>query len=132
MSLYYNYGVKEIFGIRWGYKGIYTDIKHNWLRLLPKEIKNIHKSGGTILGSSRGGFDADKILDSLIEQKVNMVYVIGGDGTHRGIHALIKRSQDRQTRIAFIGVPKTIDNDIPIIDRSFGFNTATEVAVKMI
>lgn len=65
MTLHYNYEVKDIFGIKWGYKGFYTDTKNNWIKLTPELVKNIHKEGGTILGSSRGGFDADKILDSL-------------------------------------------------------------------
>ena len=59
------------------------------MKLEPKVVKNIHKLGGTILGSSRGGFDADKILNSLVEKGINQVYLIGGDGTHRGINALI-------------------------------------------
>ncbi len=70
MCLHYNYEVKEIYGIKWGYKGFYTDVDKNWVRLTTEIVKNIHKEGGTILGSSRGGFDADKILDSLIEKKI--------------------------------------------------------------
>ncbi len=85
-----------------------------------------------MLGSSRGGFDADKILNSFVENGVNQVYVIGGDGTHRGINALIKRAVERDIVISFAGIPKTIDNDIPLIDYSFGFNTSVEVASTMI
>ena len=96
MTLHYNYEVKEIFGIKWGYKGFYTDIKNNWIKLTPELVKNIHKEGGTILGSSRGGFDAEKILDSLLEQGITQVYIIGGDGTHRGIDALMRRAKERQ------------------------------------
>ena len=70
MTLHYNYEVKDIFGIKWGYKGFYTDIQNNWIKLTPELVKNIHKEGGTILGSSRGGFDADKILDSLQQQEI--------------------------------------------------------------
>ena len=102
------------------------------MRLTPQEVTHIHKSGGTILGSSRGGFDADKILDSFVEQGINQVYLIGGDGTHRGINALIQRARERNIVIGFAGIPKTIDNDIPLIDYSFGFNTSVEVASEMI
>jgi 6-phosphofructokinase 1 len=70
MTLHYNYEVKEIYGIKWGYKGFYTDIETNWVRLTPGLVKNIHRQGGTMLGSSRGGFDADKILDSLKERGI--------------------------------------------------------------
>ena len=128
MCLHYNYEVKEIYGIKWGYKGCYTDVDNNWLKLNPSSVKQIHKYGGTILGSSRGGFDADKILNSFVERGINQVYLIGGDGTHRGINALIQRARERDIVISFAGIPKTIDNDIPLIDYSFGFNTSVEVA----
>lgn len=128
MCLTYNYEVGEIYGIKWGYKGCYTDVENNWVKLTPSLVKHIHKAGGTILGSSRGGFDADKILNSFVEAGVNQVYLIGGDGTHRGINALIERAKERNVVISFAGIPKTIDNDIPLIDYSFGFNTSVEIA----
>ena len=84
------------------------------------------------MGSSRGGFDADKMLDSFRAKGITQVYVIGGDGTHRGINGLIKRSAERDMVMSFAGIPKTIDNDIPLIDYSFGFNTSVEVASTMI
>ena len=71
MCLHFNYEVKEIYGINWGYKGFYTDVDKNWVRLTPQVVKNLHKQGGTLLGSSRGGFDAKKILDSLTERGIN-------------------------------------------------------------
>jgi 6-phosphofructokinase 1 len=71
MTLHFNYECPEIWGIQWGYKGFYTDIEKNWVKLEPKLVKNIHKLGGTILGSSRGGFDADKIIDELSKKKIN-------------------------------------------------------------
>lgn len=128
MCLHFNYEVKEIYGINWGYKGFYTDVDKNWVRLTPQVVKNLHKQGGTLLGSSRGGFDAKKILDSLTERGINQVYLIGGDGTHRGINALIAAAKERGVAISFAGIPKTIDNDIPLIDYSFGFNTCVEIA----
>jgi len=127
-----NYKINTVYGIRWGYKGFYTDKEKNWTALTPEVVKNIHKQGGTILGSSRGGFEAEKILDSLKESEINMVFVIGGDGTHRGIDALIKAAIERGQVIQIIGVPKTIDNDIPLIDNSFGYNTSVEVAARMV
>jgi 6-phosphofructokinase 1 len=131
MSLYYNYEAKEIWGVKWGYKGFYSG-DDNWMRLDPKVVKNIHKQGGTILGSSRGGFDGEKILAALSERGINQVYVIGGDGTHRGVNALIQKAIEKKLMISFVGIPKTIDNDIPLIDSSFGFNTSCEVAARMI
>ena len=132
MSLWFNYEVKDIYGIKWGYKGFYSDTENNWVKLGPKDVKDIHKLGGTILGSSRGGFDGDKILAELERRGVNQVYIIGGDGTHRGINALSLLAAERGLGITFAGIPKTIDNDIPIIDSSFGFATSCEVAAQMI
>ena len=132
MSLWFNYEVREIYGIKWGYKGFYTDVEENWKKLTPSDVSDIHKDGGTFLGSSRGGFDGDKIINSLLERGVSQVYIIGGDGTHRGINALSEMAAERGVEIAFAGIPKTIDNDIPIIDSSFGFATSCEVAAEMI
>ena len=47
-------------------------------------MNDIHKRGGTILGTSRGGHDTKKIVDSIQERGINQVYIIGGDGTQRG------------------------------------------------
>lgn len=132
MTLYYSYEVKEIYGIKWGFKGIYTEPEKNWIKLTPASVGRIHKEGGTILGSSRGNVGADVLIDALVAQGINQVYCVGGDGTHRGIYALAKRALERQIVISFAGVPKTIDNDIPLIDFSFGFNSSVEVATKMI
>jgi 6-phosphofructokinase 1 len=85
--LEYEYGVKEIWGIRWGYRGFYEDPNH-WVRLDAKEVQGIQDLGGTILGSSRGGFDGPKMIKALQEKGINQLYVIGGDGTHRGINNL--------------------------------------------
>lgn len=84
------------------------------------------------MGSSRGGFDKDKIVDNLIKNGITHVYCLGGDGTHRGIQALFNEVRHRKLNISVVGIPKTIDNDIPIIDKSFGFETSVEEAVKAI
>lgn len=91
---------------------------------------NIHKQGGTMLGSSRGGFDGDKILAQLLKKGIQQVYIVGGDGTHRGIYALSKLAEERGLKICFAGIPKTIDNDIPIIESSFGFSTSVDIATE--
>jgi len=131
MSLYFNYGVRTIYGIKWGYSGFYMH-EESWITLDPKYVADIHLQGGTILGTSRGGFDGVKITDSIEAKGINMIFSIGGDGTHRGIMALSKEFQKRNLKIVLAGIPKTIDNDIPIIDRSFGFETAIEQAVNVI
>jgi len=130
MSLWYNYGVRNIFGIQWGFEGFYDGTE--WINLSPLIVRDIHLMGGTFLGTSRGGFSREKIVNSLIEKGVNMVFAIGGDGTHRGIDDLYKEIKKRNLKIVICGIPKTIDNDIPFIDRSFGFESAVEQAVKVI
>jgi len=127
--LYYNYRVKSVYGIRYGHKGFYT---YEWEELTPEKVLNIHHLGGSILGSSRGGFDVDKILDAVQKNGINQIYCIGGDGTHRSIYELYKEISKRKLRITIAGVPKTIDNDIPIIDKSFGFESAVEEATRAI
>ncbi len=129
MCMHYVYGMKRgsVFGIPCGYKGFYDGAE--WRVLDPDSVSAIHEQGGTVLGSSRGGFDLDRILDALEKRGINMVFLIGGDGTHRGALALLRGATARRMRLSVVGVPKTIDNDIDIIDRSFGFDTAVEQAV---
>ena len=130
MSLWYNYGVRQVYGIQWGFEGFYDGSE--WVNLQPLCVRDIHLLGGTFLGTSRGGFDAGKIIDSVEENGVNMIFAIGGDGTHKGIEALHKEISKRKLKIIICGIPKTIDNDIPYIDRSFGFESSVEQAVKVI
>lgn len=130
MSSWYNYGVRKIFGIKWGYEGAQSD--EDWIELTPEKVRDIHREGGTILGTSRCEFNAKSIADKLIKNGVNVYYSIGGDGTHRGLQSLADELNSRGIKISLCGIPKTIDNDIPLIDRSFGFETAIEEAVKVI
>lgn len=130
MSLRYNYGVQDIYGIKWGYGGFYDD--ESWIKLNPDDVKEIHTQGGTVLGTSRGGFDGEKIANEMIKRGVNMGFFIGGDGTHRGIKALTKVFKQKKEKVVLVGIPKTIDNDIPIIDRSFGLETAVAESVHVI
>ena len=128
MSLFYNYKVKTVYGIQFGYRGFY---QYDWLELTPEKVKTIHHLGGTILGSSRGGFDLDKIIEGLDARRVNQLYVIGGDGTHYGMQKIQAEVAKRGIKLAVCGLPKTIDNDIPIIDKSFGFETSVEVRINV-
>lgn len=91
-------------------------------------VENIHHAGGTFLASSRGGFDVDKIINFMDERNVTQLYVIGGDGTHRGANVIATECIKRNLNVAVVGIPKTIDNDVDLIDRSFGFTTSVEAA----
>ena len=130
MSLRYNYGVQDIFGIKWGYSGFYDD--ESWVRLTPDDVKEIHTQGGTVLGTSRGGFDGQRIAAEMLKRGINMGFFIGGDGTHRGIKELTKIFRQKKEKVMLVGIPKTIDNDIPIIDRSFGLDSAVAESVHVI
>lgn len=132
MSLHYNYKVDKVYGIKGGYQGIYTNTKENYLLLDNKIVGDIHKKGGTILGSSRGGFDLDKIVAALVDNKITMLFIIGGDGTHKGAQKIADECERLKLKISVCGIPKTIDNDIPLIDRTFGFETAVSEAVNVI
>jgi len=106
------YGCGEVYGVQNGYCGFYSGAP--WRRLTPGDVAEIHEHGGTVLGSSRGGFHLEKILNSLVERGISQLFVIGGDGTHRGAMELIKGAQARGLRLSVVGVPKTIDNDIAL------------------
>ncbi|WOL09299.1 ATP-dependent 6-phosphofructokinase 3 isoform X1 [Canna indica] len=128
-GLYDMYGVGRVLGIEGGYKGFYSC---NTINLTPKGVNDIHKRGGTILGTSRGGHDTAKIVDSIEDRDINQVYIIGGDGTQRGAALIYEEIKRRELKIAVAGIPKTIDNDIAVIDKSFGFDTAVEEAQRAI
>lgn len=128
-GLSYMYGVKSVLGIEGGYRGFYA---RNTITLTPKFVNDIHKRGGTILGASRGGHDKLKIVDSIQDRGINQVYIIGGDGTQRGASVIFEEIQRRGLKASVVGIPKTIDNDIAVIDKSFGFDTAVEEAQRAI
>ncbi|KAK8543199.1 hypothetical protein V6N12_015763 [Hibiscus sabdariffa] len=128
-GLHHMYGVNKVLGIDGGYRGFYAK---NTVYLNPKAVNDIHKRGGTILGTSRGGHDTSKIVDSIQDRGINQVYIIGGDGTQRGAALIFEEIRRRGLKVSVAGIPKTIDNDIPVIDKSFGFDTAVEEAQRAI
>ncbi|MEF2229398.1 MAG: ATP-dependent 6-phosphofructokinase [Pseudodesulfovibrio sp.] len=129
---HYNYGIRTVLGIRNGLRGFIPDYGYDVVELTPQSVSSIHHFGGTILGSSRGPQDPSAIVDSLERLNVNILFVIGGDGTMRAAKAIVDETTLRNRKIAVIGVPKTIDNDINFITRSFGFDTAVEKATEAI
>ncbi|CAI0450564.1 unnamed protein product [Linum tenue] len=128
-GLNYMYGVDDILGIVGGYRGFYSK---NTVKLTPKVVNDIHKRGGTSLLTSRGGHDTIKIVDSIQDRGINQVYIIGGDGTQKGAALIHEEVEKRGMKVAVAGIPKTIDNDIAVIDKSFGFDTAVEEAQRAI
>ncbi|KAK4838431.1 hypothetical protein QYF36_013660 [Acer negundo] len=125
------YGLRHIYGIQAGYRGFYsTDMAP--LQLNPKMVHGWHKTGGTLLQTSRGGFHLQNIVDAIQRYGFNQVYIIGGDGTMRGAVKIFDEIRRRKLNIGVVGIPKTVDNDVGIIDRSFGFQTAVEMAQQAI
>eukprot|EP00930_Biecheleria_cincta_P074046 TRINITY_DN6127_c0_g3_i2.p1 TRINITY_DN6127_c0_g3~~TRINITY_DN6127_c0_g3_i2.p1 ORF type:complete len:2608 (+),score=545.13 TRINITY_DN6127_c0_g3_i2:58-7881(+) len=124
------YGVKTIYGCKGGFK--FMTKPETWITLTPEVVENIHKEGGTILVSDRGNPPHIEIAKTLQRMNIKQYFVIGGDGTQTGAFDDFTCSQEIGHEVAIIGVPKTIDNDIPILDRSFGFNTASGEAEKAI
>jgi 6-phosphofructokinase 1 len=128
MILYYKYGVKDIVGFQFGYEGIRWADKFPPINLTPEYVSNIHEMGGTILGSSRGNQDVKIMVDKLEQLNISILFTIGGDGTLRGAHSLAEEIKRRKLMISIIGIPKTIDNDISLIQTTFGFETAVAEA----
>lgn len=133
MSLWHRYGVRRITGIQYGYRGLLPEFGIPTKELNPAEVAEIHTMGGTLLGSSRGGGEKIPLMVDAIEQmNINVLFAIGGDGTMRGALAISQEAKKRGTRLAVIGVPKTIDNDLSFCQRSFGFETAVSLAVEAV
>ncbi|MEX0290729.1 MAG: ATP-dependent 6-phosphofructokinase [Flavobacteriaceae bacterium] len=132
MALHYFYGVKRIIGVRYGYEGLIPSHGHEFIELTPDRVKDIHEFGGTMLGSSRGAQSVPEMVDTLQENEIDLLFTIGGDGTLKGANAIADEIESRGLKIAVAGIPKTIDNDIDLIDKSFGFETASEIASKIV
>jgi len=124
------YGVTEIMGFRNGFRGLVKGDPP--ITLTPDVVRDIHNRGGTILGTSRGDQDAEEMVDTLSRLDISILFVLGGDGTLRGAQKIVDAAAARGVALSVIGIPKTIDNDIPYIDHSFGFQTAFSRAAESI
>ncbi|OWV12519.1 ATP-dependent 6-phosphofructokinase [Fibrobacter sp. UWH1] len=131
-TLWFDYGVRNIFGIPYGYRGLNPKYGYSPKVLNPDVVDAIQEDGGTILGSSRGEQDPAIMVDTLMRLNINVLFCIGGDGTLRGAHAIAEEVKKRKQPISIIGIPKTIDNDLNLIDRTFGFETAVLSATDVI
>lgn len=132
LELHYCYGVRNIYGIRYGLQGFIPEYGHDFMDLTPAVVSNILEFGGSILGSSRGPQSIEKIVDSLERMNVGILFMVGGDGTLKAAIKIVDEISSRGLKISVVGIPKTIDNDIYMVSRSFGFDTAVEVATQAI
>ncbi len=132
LELHYIYGVDNVIGIPFGYQGFIPEYGHPVIDLTPERVSYIHELGGTILSSSRGQYKIEEIVDALQQLNINILFTIGGDGTLRGAQGICQEIEKRGLVTSVIGIPKTIDNDISWVEKSFGFETAVEDAAKVI
>jgi 6-phosphofructokinase 1 len=128
LSLFHHYGVNRVYGFRFGFEGLVPRYGRTPLCLTPDSVNRIHEIGGTILGSSRGAQDPAEMAKTLLDQKIEVLFAIGGDGTLRGARAIAEEATRQGSALSVIGIPKTIDNDVCFVQKTFGFETAVTEA----
>ena len=131
-TLIEEYGVEKVVGIRYGYKGLTSETKTKPIKLNSDFVDQLHSKGGTCLGSSRGNQSPVEMVDQLIEQNINLLFCIGGDGTLKGAQSIANEIMKRGLNIGVVGIPKTIDNDLSFVEKTFGFETSVEIATQII
>jgi 6-phosphofructokinase 1 len=131
-ELHHTYGIAEVLGFRGGYQGLDPARGPEPVAITSAFVDQIHHHGGTILGTSRGPVDMAVAVDNLIRRRVDILFTIGGDGTQRGGNELFRQARQRGHALSVVGIPKTIDNDIAFVARTFGYLTAAEEAVKVL
>ncbi|KAB2641911.1 MAG: ATP-dependent 6-phosphofructokinase [Verrucomicrobia bacterium] len=132
LELHHSYGVREVLGFRHGYQGLDSRRAAEPVVMTPEFVDHIHQEGGTVLGTSRGPVDTAVAVNNLIQRGVNMLFTIGGDGTQLGGNELFLEAQRRGHPLAVVGIPKTVDNDVAFVARSFGYFTAVEEASRVL
>ena len=132
LELYYGYGVRDVLGFRGGYSGLDPKCAVEPVKITPQVVDDIHQKGGTILGTSRGPVDMARAVDNLIARDINILFTVGGDGTQRGANDLYQEARRRGHALSVVGIPKTIDNDVGFVSRTFGFFSAVEEAARVL
>lgn len=132
LELHYGYAVAEVLGFRGGYGGLDAACGRDPVNITPQFVDRIHQQGGTVLESSRGPVNVARAVDNLIARGVDILFTIGGDGTQRGANDLYQEARQRGRALAVVGVPKTIDNDVAFVARTFGFTSAVEEAARVL
>ncbi|MBQ3289193.1 MAG: ATP-dependent 6-phosphofructokinase [Kiritimatiellae bacterium] len=128
----FDYGVRNVYGIRYGYAGLNPKYGYEPMLLNADAVDTIHEVGGTVLGSSRGQQPADVMVETLVRMNINILFCIGGDGSLRCASDIAAEVTRRGLKISVVGIPKTIDNDLMFVGRSFGFETAVARAAEVI
>ena len=132
LELHFNYGVQRVLGVPYGFMGFEPANGLEPIEMTPEFIDGIQEQGGSILGCSRGKVEAGVIVDALENWKIDILFVIGGDGTFKAAHQVAEEAFARGLRVSVIGIPKTVDNDILFVYKTFGFDTAVAEAVRVL
>ena len=116
----------KVVGIKDGTLGLLTD-PLNVIELTPKHFDgNLMRMGGTFLGTNnKGNPSLDKIIEGFKKLDLDALIGIGGDGSMKILQDLTKKGG-----INFVGIPKTIDNDVKNNELSIGYDTAVDVATN--
>ena len=128
IELWHNYDVRDVSGIRYGYQGLNPAVGRPPMRLTPEMVEEIDDMGGTMIGTSRGVQEPRLMADYLERERINLLFCVGGEGTQLGALELYKECAQRKLPIAIVGIPKTIDNDLPFVSETFGFQTAIQAS----
>lgn len=131
-ELHHAYGVQEVLGFRGGYPGLDPAKGQPPIRLTSDFVNDIHRRGGTVLGTSRGPVDTAAAVENLERLRVNILFTVGGDGTQRGGNELFQLARQRGHALAVVGIPKTVDNDVAFVARTFGYLTAVQEAASVL
>jgi len=132
MQLHHKYNVRKIFGVQYGQKGLDPDFGYDPIELTPKVVTKIHEVGGSFLGTSRGKVPTEVMVDTMEKLGINILFCLGGDGTQKGLHDIHIEATKRNLKIACVGIPKTIDNDISFVYKTFGLDTAVTIAKEAV
>ncbi len=128
LQLHHGYGVPTVLGIRWGFEGLVTASGAEPIPLGPETVRHVHRLGGSFLGTSRGRQDVGAMVDTIARLEIDVLFAIGGNGTLQGAHAIHEELARRGRQVAVVALPKTIDDDVPYLDKTFGFETAVDMA----
>jgi 6-phosphofructokinase 1 len=132
LQLHYMYGVNNVIGVRFGLQGFIPSFGHDLVELNPGNVQFIHGRGGSFLGMSRGSQPIEDVVDAMERLNIGLLFMIGGDGTLRAAKAITDEVNSRNLKTAVVAIPKTIDNDICFVEKTFGFQTAVEAATEAI
>eukprot|EP00997_Jenningsia_sp_PLL12_P008228 NODE_496_length_1682_cov_171.028781_g355_i2.p1 GENE.NODE_496_length_1682_cov_171.028781_g355_i2~~NODE_496_length_1682_cov_171.028781_g355_i2.p1 ORF type:complete len:469 (-),score=118.41 NODE_496_length_1682_cov_171.028781_g355_i2:90-1496(-) len=126
------YGVKKVIGFKYGWLGLMDEGIGEAFELTTQNVRDIHRFGGSFLGSSRGRpvhEHANEIVTNLRRLNISVVFALGGDGTLKGARDLGKECEKAGVDVAVVGIPKTIDNDVCFVQKTCGFETAVNESV---